>query len=124
MGIAKEISELSSVTTKKGTPLAKRDATLVDQAGKTVRLTLWGPQAEDSHLVGVSNPVLCVTRVQVRDYQGVSLSSSRSSQIQVNPETPEGQKMRSWYVSEGHDMETVPIGQGMASTGRDRKSVV
>eukprot|EP00958_Prasinococcus_capsulatus_P019169 scaffold2330_cov376-Prasinococcus_capsulatus_cf.AAC.2 len=120
MGVATEISDVTSVNKKNGEPLAKRDLVIVDQAGKTVRLTLWGSHAEDGRLSGVSKPVVVVTKVQVREYQGVSLSSVSRSQLQVNPETPEGQHMRRWYETEGHNAPTVPIGQGMpaASNGR------
>ena len=50
---------------------AKRDLTLVDQSQHSIRLTLWGKQAEN--FKGDDQPVIAAKGVKVGDFGGESL---------------------------------------------------
>jgi replication factor A1 len=73
---------------------------LVDDTGFTVRLTLWGNQAE-SFTVNGSNPVIAFKGVTVSNFNGKSLSAFGGSSYKLNPEIREAFKLRSWFDREG-----------------------
>jgi replication factor A1 len=68
--IVKEVSEITDLVSKAGKPLKKRELTLVDLSEFSVRLTLWGKQAEtyqaDEHAV------IAFKGLKVGDYGGES----------------------------------------------------
>ncbi|OLY85024.1 Replication factor A protein 1 [Smittium mucronatum] len=76
-----ELSEIRSKATNK--TLTKRELTVVDDSMYSVRLTLWGSQAENYGLN--DNPVIAFTNVRVGDFA----------------DTPEAYRLRSWHDREG-----------------------
>lgn len=68
-----------------------RDITLVDDTRKTVTLTLWREQAEvegmqlENAIAAGENPVIVIKKARLSDFNGVSLSGSFSSRLEVNP---------------------------------------
>lgn len=116
IGIVKEVGELGSVTSKatqKPVSLAmpsswrvsltkqfaKRDIQLVDQSGQSVRLTLWGKQAEGFQ--ADDEPVIAFKGVKVGDFGGRSLSMFSSATMSVNPDIAEAHSLRGWYDASG-----------------------
>ncbi|KAK0482537.1 hypothetical protein IW261DRAFT_1468227 [Armillaria novae-zelandiae] len=94
-GIVSEImSKATSRTTK------KRELTLVDQSSYSVRLTLWGKQAEQYQYES-EQPVIAFKGVRVGDFGGRSLSMVSSSIMSVNPDMEEAFTLRGWYDGEG-----------------------
>jgi replication factor A1 len=67
---------------------------LVDQSGQSVRLTLWGKQAEN--FSDESQPVVAFKGVKVGDFGGRSLSMFSSATMSVNPDIPEAHGLRGW----------------------------
>ena len=53
----------------KGVQTSKRELTLVDRSNSSIRLTLWGKQAETYEGDG-SNPVIAFKGVRVSEFQG------------------------------------------------------
>ncbi|CAK5277292.1 unnamed protein product [Mycena citricolor] len=99
LAIAKETGGVESIKSKAtGKDVIKRDVTLVDSTGFSVRMTLWGKQAEQFE---GSDQVIAFKSVKVGDYNGRSLSFFSSSSMQVNPDTPEAHALRGWYDNEG-----------------------
>ena len=76
IGIAKEASDIQEITTKAGRPLKKREVTLVDRSEYSVRLTLWGKQAEEYH--EEEHAVLAFKAVRVGDFGGMNSRHVRS----------------------------------------------
>ena len=72
------------LTTKAGRETVKRELTLIDRSGAEVNLTLWGSQAETFD--SASEPVVAVKAAKVSDFNGVTLSASFQSVIQINPD--------------------------------------
>lgn len=79
--------------------ISKRELTLVDRSNFSVRLTLWGKQAETFAADG--QPVIAFKGAKVGDFGGRSLSMFSSSTMHMDPDTPEGHLLRGWYDSIG-----------------------
>ncbi|KAF8517579.1 hypothetical protein BU17DRAFT_76387 [Hysterangium stoloniferum] len=102
IGIVKEAHDLGEVTSKSTQKtIAKRDLTLVDRSGFSVRLTLWGEQAKKYTAAG--QPVIAVKGVKVGDFGGRSLSMFSSSTMSVNPDITEAHALRGWFDSSGSE---------------------
>lgn len=68
--IVKEVAELSSITTKtKQQQLSKRDLLLVDDSLCSIKLTIWGSQAEQ-YDTGIQHPAIVVKAARISDFGG------------------------------------------------------
>jgi len=99
IGIVKDRGEVSSINSKAGRVIPKRELTLVDKSNFSVRMTLWGKQAEDYN--ADDNVVIAFKGVKVGDFGGRSLSMYSSSTMSVNPDIDECFALRGWYDSSG-----------------------
>ncbi|KAF9482805.1 replication factor-a protein [Pholiota conissans] len=101
IAVVKETSPVTQITSAKlQRELAKRELTLVDKSGFSVRMTLWGKQAEQYN-VSEPTPVIAFKGVKVGDFGGRSLSMFSGSTMQVNPEIDECFALRGWYDNIG-----------------------
>ncbi|CCF49608.1 hypothetical protein NDA11_004405 [Ustilago hordei] len=104
IGVLDSYGELSEIVSKASQrPVQKRELTLVDQGGKSVRLTLWGKNAETfPNNAGVDEkPVIAFKGVKVGDFGGRSLSMFSSSTMLINPDITESHVLRGWYDNDG-----------------------
>ncbi|KAL1741354.1 hypothetical protein HDZ31DRAFT_84875 [Schizophyllum fasciatum] len=100
IGVVKDVGELSEITTKTtNRTMKKRELTLVDDTGYSVRVTLWGNTAEKYEEEG--NPVIAFKGVKVGDFGGRSLSMLMSSMMFVNPDNTEAFQLRGWFDDDG-----------------------
>lgn len=99
LGILSDIGDVSTINTKKGTPLDKRDITLVDDTGFSVRCTLWGKSATGFNTLPDS--VIAIQGARVSDFGGRSLSLLSSSSIIVTPEIQEAFALQGWFLAKG-----------------------
>lgn len=92
-----DVTQIVSKTTQK--PFDKRELTLVDDSGYSIRLTLWGKTA----LGFDANPesVITVKGCKVGDFGGRSLSMLSSGSLAIDPDITEAHKLKGWYDSEG-----------------------
>ena len=60
---------LHPVVADSGVQASKRELTLVDRSNSSIRLTLWGKQAETYEHDG-ANPVIAFKGVRISDFQG------------------------------------------------------
>ncbi len=74
--------------------LTKRELTLVDRSGVSIRMTLWGQQAEQYN--EPEQAVIAFKGVRVGDFNGRSLSMVGSSVMTSNPDMPEAHVLRGW----------------------------
>ena len=102
----------------------KRELTLVDESGMSVRLTLWGRTAENFSVGqnGVpANPVIAFKGVRVGDFGGRSLSMMSGSSMMMEPDIGEAHKLRGWYDDNGSNANftsyTSAGGGGGANSG-------
>jgi replication factor A1 len=94
---AGETSQVISKTTSK--PYDKRELTLVDNSGFSIRLTVWGSTA--INLSATPESVLAFKGVKVSDFGGRSLSLMSSGSMTVDPDIEEAHKLKGWYDAQG-----------------------
>jgi replication factor A1 len=100
IGVVKEIGEISQIkskTTQK--PYDKRDLTLVDESGYSIKMTIWGKLATSfNEMLGT---VIAFKGAKVSDFGGRSLSLLSSGSMVVTPDITEGHILRAWYDLDG-----------------------
>ena len=104
LGIIKEVGDVTQITSKATQrPITKRELTIVDMSGMSVRMTLWGRQAENFAPAGEDGyaPLIAFKGVKVGDFGGRSLSMMSSSSMMPDPDIPEAHELRGWYDSSG-----------------------
>lgn len=94
-----EVNEIVSKTT--GKPYSKRDLTLVDDTGYSIRLTVWGNTATSFDLQETS--VVAFKGVKVSDFDGRSLSLLASGSMAADPDTDDAFRLKGWYEAQGKD---------------------
>jgi len=94
-----EVSEIVSKTTSK--PFSKRDLTLADDTGYSVKLTVWGNTAQTFDTQTES--VIAFKGVKVSDFGGRSLSLLSSGTMNVDPDIDEAHKLKGWYDAQGRN---------------------
>lgn len=100
IGVLKEVGETSQITSKTtNRPYDKRELTLVDNTGFSVRLTVWGNTATAFSTVPES--VVAFKGVKVSDFGGRSLSLLSSGTMTVDPDMEEAHKLKGWYDAQG-----------------------
>ncbi|EGN95654.1 hypothetical protein SERLA73DRAFT_186799 [Serpula lacrymans var. lacrymans S7.3] len=97
--IVKEVGPLGEIVSKTNRTIPKRELTIVDKSGFSVRLTLWGKQAEQYNSEG--HPVIAFKGVKVGDFGGRSLSMISTSMMSIDPDIDESHLLRGWYDSIG-----------------------
>lgn len=125
IGILQDVGEVSQITSKTTSkPYDKRELTLVDRTGYSVRLTVWGKVAA-SFNVEPGN-VTAFKGVKVSDFGGRSLSLLSSGTMTANPEMKECYSLKGWYDSKGKD-QTFATHQNVQATvvpGQTRRDEV
>ena len=100
VGILKDIGETTQITSKTTSkPFDKRELTLVDNTGFSVRLTIWGKSALSFDVAPES--VVAFKGVKVSDFGGRSLSLLSSGSMSANPDIEEAYKLKGWYDAQG-----------------------
>ncbi|OAA68123.1 replication protein a DNA-binding subunit [Niveomyces insectorum RCEF 264] len=100
IGILKDVGPVSSITSKTSDKTyEKRELTLVDDSGFSVRTTIWGKTAVDFDAKPES--VIAFKGVRVSDFGGRSLSLLQSGVMSVDPDIPEAHHLKGWYDSAG-----------------------
>lgn len=100
IGAIHDVSEVQHIivrTTNNAVP--KREVTLVDDSAISVRVTLWGDQAQDFAMT--EGEILAVKAAKVSDFDGRSLSVTRMSPMFPNPDDPEAFRLKGWYDVNG-----------------------
>ena len=100
IGILKDVGEASQIVSKTtGKPYDKRELTLVDDTGYSIRLTVWGSTATEFSVLPES--VVAFKGVKVSDFGGRSLSLLSSGSMTVDPDIEEAHKLKGWYDAQG-----------------------
>ncbi|XP_023762103.1 replication protein A 70 kDa DNA-binding subunit B [Lactuca sativa] len=119
IGVVQSVSPTMSIRRKiDNESVAKRDIVIADDTKKTVVISLWSDLATDlgQRLLDMADesPVVAIKSLRVSDFQGVSLSTVSKSIIEINPETPDSQKLKSWYSTEGKETSMEAVGSGLS----------
>jgi replication factor A1 len=123
IGVLKEVGAVNDIVSKKtSSTFQKRDLTLVDDTGHSVRLTVWGKTANnfDTDL----ESVVAFKGTKVSDFDGRSLSLLSSGSMLVDPDIPDAHRLKGWYDSTGRasHFETLAnrAGPGNATNRKDQ----
>ncbi|TVY35706.1 Replication factor A protein [Lachnellula subtilissima] len=115
LGVLKDVAEVSEITSKSThRPYSKREITLVDQSGYSVKLTVWGKLATSFD----ANPesIIAFKGAKVSDFGGRSLSLLSSGSMSLDPDISEAHQLKGWYDSQGR-RETFLAHTGMSAAG-------
>mmetsp|Transcript_32940 Transcript_32940/g.45216 ORF Transcript_32940/g.45216 Transcript_32940/m.45216 type:complete len:313 (+) Transcript_32940:715-1653(+) len=118
-GIIVMVGESQDIKTKAGKEVQRRNITLGDRSGNSIELTLWGDFAKVEYENSIAS-VLAVKGVRVSDFNEKSLSSTFSSDLQLNPDIPECNELKQWYNSQGgtdYQFNTVTHSRGGGAGG-------
>lgn len=103
IGVCKETGEIQRFTGRTNNKeFIKREITLVDSSNASVALTLWGDDAVnfDGHV----QPVILVKGARVSEFGGgKTINLGVGSSMKINPDIPEGHKLRGWFDNGGGD---------------------
>ncbi|CAM1500729.1 Fc.00g098910.m01.CDS01 [Cosmosporella sp. VM-42] len=115
IGVLKEVGEIGDITSKKdGRPFQKRELTVVDDTGYSVRVTVWGKTANSFEAPVES--VIAFKGTKVSDFGGKSLSLLSSGTMTVDPDIPDAHRLKGWYDSTGRT-DSFATHQNMTSMG-------
>lgn len=115
VGVLKEVDEVNTILSKNtGKTFDKRDLTLVDDSGFSMRLTVWGAMATafDTKL----ESVVAFKGAKVSDFGGRTLSLLSSGTMTVDPDIPDAHRLKGWYDSQGRS-DAFSTHSGLAAMG-------
>eukprot|EP01138_Halocafeteria_seosinensis_P008597 gb/GECG01008787.1/.p1 GENE.gb/GECG01008787.1/~~gb/GECG01008787.1/.p1 ORF type:complete len:685 (+),score=106.24 gb/GECG01008787.1/:1-2055(+) len=116
IGVAKDVGEVATISTKGGNEVDKRDLSLVDRSGSQIQVTLWGEHAQ-TNTDQLEKAVVALKGVRLTDFNTRSLSTNRSSKVEVNPDINEAHQIRGWYDAGGASAETKVLTQRGGTSG-------
>lgn len=115
LGVLKEVAEVGEIvskTTQKA--FSKRELTLVDESGFSVKMTIWGKLAT-AFEAGLET-VVAFKGAKVSDFGGRSLSLLSSGTMTLDPDIPDAHRLKGWFDSQGR-RENFQSHTGMSSAG-------
>lgn len=120
LGVITEVHPISSIVVKAtGKQLTRRDLTIVDSSNCSIRVTLWGKQAEDADGPDWnSEPVLAIKGAKVSDWGGRTLNIIGSTQLSLQPmDLDSALTLRGWYDTVGSTIAKSSTIRNLSSTG-------
>ena len=100
VGVLKDVGEVNQIVSKTTSkPYDKRELTLVDNTGYSVRLTVWGNVA--TTFDAMPDSIVAFKGLKVSDFGGRSLSLLSSGSMSINPDIDEAHKLKGWYDAQG-----------------------
>ncbi|KAI5309116.1 Replication factor A protein 1 [Ascosphaera atra] len=119
VGILRDAGEAQQIVSKNtGKPYDKRELTLVDNSGFSVRLTVWGETANNFNAPPES--VIAFKACKVSDFGGRSLSLLSSGSMNVDPDITEAHRLRGWYDANGKQENFATHSTAAATSGGAR----
>ncbi|KAK0583673.1 hypothetical protein LWI29_001331 [Acer saccharum] len=124
IGVVSFISPAASIMRKKDNiETQKRTLHLKDMSGRSVELTLWGSlcNLDGQRLQNMCDagvfPVLAVKSGRVSDFNGKTMGTITTSQLFIEPDFPEAQRLKEWYDKEGKNSQSVSISRETSNVG-------
>ncbi|KAF0924124.1 hypothetical protein E2562_008441 [Oryza meyeriana var. granulata] len=124
LGVVTSVSPSATIMRKTGTETQRRTIQLKDLSGRSIEVTLWGNfcDVEGQQLQlqcdSGSNPIVALKGARVSDYGGRSVGTISSTQLIINPDFPEVERLRQWYMTEGKTAPCISLSREMSSMGR------
>lgn len=124
IGIVSSISPTGAIMKKNRTETQKRALQLKDMSGRSVEVTMWGNfcNAEGQRLQSLCDsggfPVLAVKAGRISEFNGKAVSTIGSSQLFIEPDFVEAQKLKEWFEREGRNVPCISISREFSGNGR------
>ncbi|KAF2711644.1 replication protein-like protein A 70 kDa DNA-binding subunit [Pleomassaria siparia CBS 279.74] len=104
LGVLKNAGEVNTIQSKStNKDFNKRELLLADDTQTSVRLTIWGNQAETFDVP--EGAIIAFKGVKVSDFGGKSLSLLSSGSMTVDPDIDEAHKLRGWFDAVGQNAQ-------------------
>lgn len=132
IGVVITVNPSVPILRKNGMETQRRVLKLKDQSGRSVELTMWGEfcNKEGQKLQEMVDsgffPVVAIKAGKVSDFSGKSIGTISSSQIFINPDSPEAINLRQWFDRGGKDLASQSISRDLvpgASRNEIRKTL-
>ncbi|KAL4564981.1 hypothetical protein LXL04_029061 [Taraxacum kok-saghyz] len=129
IAVVTNVNPAMTITRKNGGEAQKRTLYLKDMSGRTVELTLWGDfcnkegQTLQETVDSGTFPILAVKSARVYEFNGKTLSTISSSQVSINPDFPEAQKLRTWFDSVGKNIPSVSMSREVTTHTDNWKTI-
>ena len=108
IGVIKDVGEMQTTySSRLEKEFQKRAITIVDKSLSQTILTLW--ESDALNFQALEKDVIAIKGAKVSDFGGVTLGSTQSSLIRINPDIPEYNALREWYESVGSTMATTSL---------------
>ena len=120
IGIVIDVNPCTTIIAKAtGKQLTRRDLVLIDASNATIRVTLWGKQAEEADGPDwQSEPVLAIKGAKVSEWSGRTLSLISTSQLLLQPtDIEEALTLRGWYDSVGTSIARTAVVRNLSAGG-------
>ncbi|GAB2267761.1 Replication protein A 70 kDa DNA-binding subunit A [Dionaea muscipula] len=123
IGVVISVNPSVPILRKNGMETQRRIINLKDMSDRSIELTLWGDfcSREGQKLQELFDsgtfPVLAVKAAKVSDFSGKSVGTISSSQIFINPDIPEAQRLRAWFDQGGKDIAAQSISREIMPVG-------
>ncbi|KAL6624800.1 hypothetical protein ACP70R_032121 [Stipagrostis hirtigluma subsp. patula] len=117
VGVVTSVSPASTIIRKNGRESRRQTLCLKDMSGRSVEIILWGKfcDAEGQQLKlqcdSGLNPILALKSGCVSHFIGRSVGTIGSTQLKLNPEFPEAERLQQWYLTEGKTASSVSLSQ-------------
>ncbi|PSS15480.1 Replication protein A DNA-binding subunit A like [Actinidia chinensis var. chinensis] len=123
IGVVTIVNPSVPILRKNGMETQRRILNLKDQSERSVELTLWGDfcnregqQLQEMVDSGLS-PVLAVKAGKVNDFSGKSIGTISSTQLFINPDSPEAHRLRVWFDRGGKNTVSQSISRDIMPGG-------
>jgi len=117
IAIIKQVNDVDTIIQKKtNKELLKRSLIIVDSSKTEVELTIWGEEALS--FKGEIEDVIVIRGVKVSDFNGVSLSTTTNSTVEINPALEEVYALKSWYNRVKDNLQTNSLTTKMSGAFR------
>lgn len=119
IGVVMSVDPSKPVLRKNGMETQKRTVYLKDQSGRSVELTLWGEFCNrEGHklqemVISGFFPVLAVKAGKVNDFSGRSVGTVPSTQLFIDPDSPEANNLRAWFDRGGRNIDSQSISRDL-----------
>ncbi|XP_021750089.1 replication protein A 70 kDa DNA-binding subunit A-like [Chenopodium quinoa] len=123
IGVVISVNPSVPIMRKNGMETQRRNLNLKDMSGRSVELTLWGDfcNREGQELQELVDsgyfPVLAVKAAKVNDFSGKSVGTISSTQLFINPDIPEAQRLNEWFHRGGKDCAAHSISRDVMPLG-------
>ncbi|XXG81711.1 hypothetical protein AAC387_Pa09g2284 [Persea americana] len=123
VGIVMSINPSVTILRKNGMETQRRILNLKDESGRSVELTLWGDFCNKQGLElqemvdSGFYPVLAVKAGKVNDFSGKSIGTISATQLFINPDFPEAQRLRGWFDRVGKNASSQSISRDVVPGG-------